>query len=345
MFFLFSPQHLTAEVFPQKLFNAERDQPRLQKLFWWDGRIIAQAGEFFFEIDPDAGSSIPIHFVGDRSMISLATAFDKPFALGGSGDFYRVLFHRSGKNDWDMIRVPQNEKGKEDRYSVIVGDENSIVLLGQNSLRMFDGTTWIYRSYQNEFHPNNSDSYTLWNGNLYYGYDRGEFGGGLYKLILSTGEWVTVDHEMPFRQVSDLCLTPNGNLKIVCGLSHLGGRYGRISTLTPKGIENDWVISNHGESDRRWKYEITDFSTLRFNKAGEQILFTPHLGLLVYRDDKWIRITPNWRNHFYVSSFLILNDNKYVLGTYDAGVVIINLKDKTEKIIRLATSFYKWEEK
>ena len=337
-------QDVIAENFPNRIFNAERDQPREPKLFFWDNRVVVHAEDFFFEIDSAQKTATLMNCVGGRSLISLTTAFGKPFALAGTEDYYR-LFHRSAKDDWDMIDVPPNAKGKEDQYFIAVGDKNSIVLLGQNSFRMFDGETWIYRPYKNDFHPNDEDVFALWNGDLYCGIDRGEFGGGLYKLIIATGEWSEIENEKPFSHVSDLCPTPDGNLKVVCGISHMGGVYGRISTLTTNGIENNWFISNHGNTDQRWEYKITDFTALRFSKEGEQLLFTPSLGLLVCRDDKWIRLTPDWNNHAYVSSFLALNDDEYILGTYDSGIAIINLKEKKEKLIRLATSFYEWKEK
>lgn len=178
----------------------------------------------------------------------------------------------------------------------------------------------------------------LCNGNIYYGVYRGEFGGALYKLNITTGEWSKIENEIPFKQVLDLCPTPNGNLNIICSLSHLGNKYGRISTITPTGIENNWIISNRGKSDKRWEHEITNFSSLKFNKLEEQVLLTTDLGLLVNRNNKWIRLTPDWNNHIYVSTFLILNENEYLLGTYDRGAAILNIKDKTEKVILFNTS-------
>lgn len=359
---LLSSLSSSAESFPQELFKAERDQPRLQKLFRWDNRVIAQAGEFFFEIDPVNGTSTPIHFVGDRSMISLTTAFGKPYALGGSGDYYRVLFHRSGENDWDMIRVPKNEDGKEDRYSIIVGDDKTIVLLGQKSFKIFDGKTWISRDYTNKFHPNNSDPCVLWAGSIYYGYDRGEWGGGLRKLDLSSGHWHEVTGKLPriegfkpnsklvyvddtpLGNVTDICTTPEGNLKIVCGCSHMGMYWGQIVKLTDNGLENELYISVRNDNNN-WDFPVTDFDALQFNKDGEQVLLSPRLGLLAYRHDEWKRLTPHWADHAYLASFLILDADQYLIGTYDAGIVLIDLKMKTEKIIRLATSFYKWKEK
>jgi hypothetical protein len=257
----------SVESFPQELFQAERDQPRLQKLFRWDNRIVAQAGEFYFEIDPVKCTSMPIHFVGDRSMISLTTALGKPFALGGNGDHYRVLFHRSGKNDWDMIRVPQNEEGKEDRYSIIVGDENSLVLLGQKSFKIFNGKNWINRDYSNEFSPSNSDPCVLWRGNVYYGYDRGEWGGGLRKLDLSTGQWKevtgklpTVDYskpqgqlvfvdDTPLSNVTDISITPDDNLKIICGCSHMGMYWGQIARVSDILQQKGYTLRHDREKD------------------------------------------------------------------------------------------------
>jgi hypothetical protein len=352
----------SVESFPQELFQAERDQPRLQKLFRWDNRIVAQAGEFYFEIDPVKCTSMPIHFVGDRSMISLTTALGKPFALGGNGDHYRVLFHRSGKNDWDMIRVPQNEEGKEDRYSIIVGDENSLVLLGQKSFKIFNGKNWINRDYSNEFSPSNSDPCVLWRGNVYYGYDRGEWGGGLRKLDLSTGQWKevtgklpTIDYskpqgqlvfvdDTPLSNVTDISITPDDNLKIICGCSHMGMYWGQIARVSDNDLVNELYISVRNDNNE-WDFPVTDFDALRFNNDGDQVLLSPRLGLLTYRNDEWKRLTPHWEDHAYLTSFLILNNDQYLIGTYDAGIVVIDLKKKTEKVIRLATSFYKWEEK
>ena len=349
-----------AESFPLKLFQAERDQPTLQKLFRWDNRIIAQAGELFFEIDPTNGTATLIHFAGSRSMHSLTTALGKPFALGGY-DFRQDLFYRSGKNDWDWIRVPQ-EEGKEDRYFRIVGDEKRLLFLGQKSLKIFDGKKWYYQAYYNQpkFRFRNSDACVLWSGNVYYGMDRGEFGGGFYKLDLFTGVWVEVAGTLPkystapgelaygsdmlLRNVTDICLTPDGNMKIICGCSHMGFFYGQIVRNSGDGLESELLI-HRSITNKNWAYKAASFEAIQFNKNGEQILLTSNLGLLAYRSNKWVRLTPQWNDHVYLTSFLILNDEQYLIGTFDAGLVVVDLKKKTEKVIQLATSFTGWEEK
>ena len=124
----------------------------------------------------------------------------------------------------------------------------------------------------------------------------------------------------------------------------MGMYWGQIAKLAGNGLENELYISVHSDNNN-WDFPVTDFDALQFNKDGEQVLLSPRLGLLTYCHDEWKRLTPNWADHAYLTSFLILDDEMYLIGTYDAGIVLIDFKTKTEKVIRLATSFYKWEEK
>jgi hypothetical protein len=350
-----------SNAFSGRVINGLGNQPSILKLFQWDRSIVAQVSDHFFEIDPEKRASYPIAFDGTGCLISLTTAFGRPFALGTDGN-HQVIYFRTTAGEWKKEFVPPDDASNEDRYSVVVGNEDTLVVLGQYSCIVVEENTFTNLAYTAEFHPSNVDSYALWDGNLYHGYDHGEFGGGLHKLDLASGHWSEVTGNLPqmdysthpiklvkvdkstVDHVSSLCIAPDGNLKIVGGLSHMMGKYGRIAELTKQGLKNETYISNFLESNEGWNHEVTDFLEMRYNSDKEPVLLTSGLGLLVQRSGQWERITPIWPDRFYTTSFLIINDEKYLFGTTSEGVVLVDLSNDTESIIRIPISFF-WNRK
>ena len=333
---------------PASISTLERDQPRLKRIFRWDGRIVAHAGEFFFEIDLAEGKATPIHFVGDRDMVALTTAFGRPYALGKDHSSY-VLFFRpeherqTSKRGWDMLRVPRQEH-ERDSYTIAVGSKRYLALLGSKTLKLCDGTAWKTLTYTGDFIPAHDDSFCLLGNKLYVGRDRGEFGGALYELDLSSARWRNLNGKVNSKPVVDLRRGPDGSLWIVSGLSHMGLRYGQIARLTAEGVQIDLTVTHDGCSVGNWKHEPSSFSALDFTSRGEPVLLAEELGLLVRQQGDWKRLTPDWPGFTYLSSLLIVGEEKFLIGTSDAGLVFVSLRERKEKIIRFATSFYEWRE-
>jgi len=323
-----------AEPFPNELFALNRNQPRIEKIFHWDNHIIVQTGTFFFDLNITEGQATPIYFVGERSLVSATRAMDKPFALARSG----VLFHRSDKRDWDMIEIPEAERNEKDGSYLVVGDDRRLVALGRRSFKVYDGESWTTNQYSEEFYPERGDPCALRKDKLFLGKDRGEFGGGLYALDLSSGKWTKLND----RRISDIQQAPDGTLWVTSGLSHLGGRTGEIASVTDLGLVDHVLASNFDGSTDNWPFEATDFQAVQFTLQGDPVVLTPHLGILTLREGNWVRLTPKWNQHVYLSSFMRVDDDRFIVGTYDAGVVLIDLKNQTEKVIKLATSFYDW---
>jgi len=326
-----------AEAFPKELFSLARNQPRIEKIFYWDNHIVVQTGNFFFDLDIAEGRATPIYFVGERSLLAATTAIGKPYAMAPNG----VLFHRSGKRDWNMIEFPEAKPKDKDGSYLVVGDAKQLVSLGRRGFKIYDGKSWIIHQYSEEFSPENGDPCALRKDKLYLGKNQGEFGGGLYLLDLSSGKWTKLND----RRITDIQQAPDGTLWVTSGLSHLGGRTGEIASVTDSGIVDQVLVSNFDGSTKKWPFDATDFQAVQFTQQGDPIVLTPHLGILTLREDKWIRLTPKWNQHVYLSAFLRVDEHRFVIGTYDAGVVVVDLKEQTEMAIQLATSFYDWEAK
>jgi hypothetical protein len=78
-------RQISPNSFSMRASKGEHDQPRVQRLFRWDGHVVAQTKEYFFEIDPEGKNAHLIDFVGGRRLLSLTTAFGRPYALGDAG--------------------------------------------------------------------------------------------------------------------------------------------------------------------------------------------------------------------------------------------------------------------
>lgn len=323
------------EPFPNKMFSLARNQPRIEKIFYWDNHIVVQTGNFFFDLNIAEGRAIPIYFVGERSLVSATTALGKPYAMARSG----VLFHRSGTRDWDMIEIPEAKSNDRDGSYLVVGDAKRLVSLGRRSFMIYNGKSWITHQYSREFYPENGDPCALRKDKLFLGKNKGEFGGGLYMLDLSSGKWTKLND----RRITDIQQAPDGTLWVTSGLSHLSGRTGEVASVTDSGIVDQVLVSNFDGSTVNWSFDATDFQAVQFTQQGDPVVLTPHLGVLTLRENKWVRLTPKWSQHVYLSSLLRVDEHRFVIGTYDAGVVVIDLKNQTEKTIKLATSFYDWE--
>ncbi|NLT70544.1 MAG: hypothetical protein GXX91_07590 [Verrucomicrobiaceae bacterium] len=164
-----------AESFPNELFALDRNQPRIEKIFYWADHIVVQTGTFFFDLDITEGRATPIYFVGGRSLVSATTAMGKPHAMARSGE----LFHQAGKRHWDMIAIPEAKPNNRDDSYLVVGDVKRLVSLGRRSFKIYDGKSWIAHEYSEEFFPERGDPCALWKDKLLLGKDEGEFGGGL----------------------------------------------------------------------------------------------------------------------------------------------------------------------
>lgn len=324
----------TAEPFPNELFALERNQPRIEKIFHWAGHIVVQTGNFFFDLDLTEGRATPIYFVGERSLVSATTAIGKPYVMARDG----VLFHQSGKRDWDMIEIPEAKPNDRDGGCLLVGDAKRLVSLGRRSFKIYDGKAWTAHPYSEEFSPKSGDPCALWKDQLFLGKDEGEFGGGLHMLDLSSGKWTKLND----RRISDIQKAPDGTLWITSGLSHLGGIDGEIASIKDSGIVDQVLVSNLDESTDSWPFEATAFQAVQFTQQGDPIVLSPGLGILTLRENEWKRLTPGWDRHVYLSAFLRIDESRYVIGTYDAGVVVIDLKNQSGKAIKLAASFYEW---
>jgi hypothetical protein len=356
---------------PSITSKAKRDQPWMNRLFYWDNQIVAHAGKFFFMVNLRKETAVPIHFVGNRDLVSLTTALGKPYALGKEGDSY-VLFSRSGKYDWkrmlvppitrkeylnshplskremDMMFIPPDRNESEvDEYFAAVGSDRHLVILGKTSFALYDGNSWISRGYSRIFHPHYGDKYCIWKGAVYVGRNCGEFGGGLYALNLSTGKW-RKEKSFFLKPVTDVLVGPDKALWVVCGLSHLGSISGRLSQITEKGVLDLLNVSGffeRREADSSWTHAPASFAALSFNERREPLLLTEHLGIMVKRGDQWERLTSKWLYHAYLTSLLVINSEQYLIGTFDAGLLFLDTRQNKEKIIRFATSFFEWEGK
>ncbi len=171
-------------------------------------------------------------------------------------------------------------------------------------------------------------------GRLYMGFDHGEFGGGLWSVDIKTGE----AEQVQFRggqgwPVRCLKASPDGRVWSVEGLVHGILRKGALHV----GAGVNWELycnSTEGEF-ANWDLPPASLDALAFDADGRLYVLSGSLGLARYDDGTWTRLTPGWPEHFYVHTLLATPSGVAVVGTYDAGILLLDLRSGAIRRIAL----------
>jgi hypothetical protein len=120
---------------------------------------------------------------------------------------------------------------------------------------------------------------------------------------------------------------------VVEGLAHLGAREGALHTYDGR----TWKTFCDSSEDRlaNWNLPPTSLEAIAFDAKGRPCVLSGYLGLLCRDGGKWIRLTPDWPGHQYLSSLQLTPAGVAVIGTYDAGVLLLNIQSKEVRRVTL----------
>jgi hypothetical protein len=179
-----------------------------------------------------------------------------------------------------------------------------------------------------------ADHALLAGGALYLGYDRGEWGGALLALDVLTGRCARMKLRagwgLPIR---DLRSGPGTALWVVEGLAHLSGREGRLSRSEGKGWRT--LCSSSREGRVAWDLSPACLDAVDFDGKGRLVLLSGDLGLVRLDGNRWTRLTPDWPRFAFVSCLHVTPAGVAVVGLYDAGVLLIDLKSRLARRVAL----------
>ncbi len=194
---------------------------------------------------------------------------------------------------------------------------------------------------------------------LWLGIDKGEWGGQLFSVSIDSGKWLGPANDLTdsgFDCVHDLALAPDGGVRVVCGLAHLGLRSGGLLTLDPtkatyrvrsfggaftrlidgpagtlvEELAADRIARLRSEFVRKdgvWNAPPTSFEAVAFDARGRAVLLCDSLGLLrESAPDAWEWLTPGWPDRGSGASDLIIVGDTAVVASTRAGVLLVNLE-------------------
>lgn len=326
-----------------------RDQPDCDGLVPWGDRVLVltKPPRVF---DFSRGRVDPLGLPEGLEFLGMATQGDRAFFLAASGCGDVKLLEKIAE-DWDEKALPYPRRIGDETATAIAADQDVLVVLVSPRLYRFEAGEWrttglrrISHDREGIFAPLPGHALLL-GRRLFLGYARGEWGGDLVAIDIDSGELVelggmNLGSDAP---VSCLTLDRRGQLWAVRGLSHL-----ELSTGALYRLDGDrWTLiaGNEGlhpeEKDEDieragdWSLPLTSFEGVAFDRANRAYLLADHLGLLRQEaPGGWTRVTPSWPDHAYVNG-LVLQERTAVLGTGDAGLVLVDLADGSMRLIDL----------
>jgi hypothetical protein len=313
----------------------QRDQPVTRRVFKWDGQVIVEADRFY-SLDLEQGVVAPVRLPGAREVIGLASnGPGRALALCRDSEGLALLAHENGK--WDRLELPE-ELRRSAHAPTLCADASSVVLLGKEKLfRLAEGgweSVALKERPETRGFREEPSRVLLAGETLYLGFARGEWGGGLLSLELSTGEWQEVVLGRGFHlPVTDLEVGPGGTVWAVEGLAHFATREGVLHHYD--GREWKMVCKSSEEGKNNWDLPTASLVAVSFDAEGTPYLLSGCLGLVRSEGENWTRLTPGWPEYAYVSSLYITPEGVAVVGMSDAGVLLFDLRSKQARRVAL----------
>lgn len=313
-----------------------RDQPRLSRIFSWDGRVIAQSHNGFHLIEMCADRALPVISLGDRTTTGMGTYRGAPVVLCRCGANH-FLFSRADKG-WKMESIPNRCAGAD---AVLVCSRTHLVLVFPDCLIWRTGEEWVTTPLLNmEPVDARGDRHYLLDGErLLIGWDAGEWGGGLVSVDIRSGQRVSLS---PARgvPVCDMQIDPQSRVWVAQGLAHLSGIEGLLHVQDGRGWKCVASASNLNGGTRNWDLPLSSFDAMSFAPSGVLHVLGGSVGLVRLKENHWERLILDWPEHVYVSCLHMVSDDLALIGLYDGGVLVADLATRTIKRITLGWSFY-----
>lgn len=286
-------------------------------------------------LDVEKGSVADIALPGAVEPIAVAAGGERLLVLAKTSGGKSELFERSA-GGWQPVSVPASVQLDPKQPSLLAVEGETIVILSGTRLHRSESGKWTSRQVpkRDGKFPGFPKHCVLHQKRLYLGSDRGEWGGELVSLDLDGLAWrdepptgVKPGLDLPVR---DVRIDRKGALWVVRGLAHLGLHEGMLHRLDAHGFQliasSNRAIGKHPtERGGDWNLDGTSFDAIAFDEQNRPHLLTGSLGV-VRRDAKggWSRLTPSWPDFAYVQGLSIVGSTA-VIGTYDAGLVLLDL--------------------
>lgn len=319
-----------------------RDQPRLSRMFSWDGRVIAQSRNGFHLIDMDADRALPVISPGDRTTAGMGTHRGTPVALLRDGASHRLYSRSNGR--WEMERIPETHAG-----AMLVCSQTHLVLVFPGGLCWRTEGAW-FTSPLSDIEPVDvrGDSHYFLDGTRHYlldgerlliGRNRGEWGGDLISVDIHSGQHVSL---APVRgvPVCDMQIDRQNRVWVAQGLAHMGGIQGYLHVRDGQGWTCVASVSNLNGGAMNWELPPSSFDAISFAPSGVLHMLGGSVGLVRLKEDHWERLIPNWPEHVYVRCLHMVSDDLALIGLFDGGVLVADLAAQTLKRIILGWSYY-----
>lgn len=308
-----------------------RDQPRITRLFQWDGSVIARTTHGFHRVDPGAACALPLVSPGDRAIMGLGTHLGVPLALCRDSRRYR-LFHRA-QDGWKMETLPATlDQGDP---VLICGGQYQVLAFSEQLFWRRDNGDWRETPLAE---PLARPDHMLVHGDqLFVGWGRGEFGGDLVSVEIVSGL------RRPMAPVAGMPVTGlthdhHNGIWVTQGLAHLGGSRGLLHTLAPKGWSCE-ASSSNWPGQPTWTLPPSSFDAVAFFDDVPHLL-GGSIGIVRRAERSWERLTPSWpEDHLYVTCLRMLTAEVAMIGLFDGGVLVVNLRSQTYQRIILGWSF------
>jgi hypothetical protein len=269
-----------------------------------------------------------------------------------------LMFAKNGKK-WKPIKIPKELRASQAIFFHFESDGDELLIVTQDALWHRLEGTWQTLPLGTEGPPyakiSNWTSVALMGSTLYLGFSRGEWGGGIATLDLTSRTWTkapTIDEmerELPvhgFRQ------DPSGALWVFEGMRHRTTHDASVRVLKQDGWEDlvrfsslfDYNTQADIVSNRKnWDEPPMAFLDLAFDATGRIHLLTVDLGILRYEQGKWLRLTQKWfdfshpvteyRTGSPPRELLFVDDHTALMPAAEFGVLLWDLK--SEKITRI----------
>jgi hypothetical protein len=330
---------LVANHFPAgkpdwKVFLDSRNCRSVYRLLEWDGQVVFQIVGFY-TLDPSTATASPLRLPGAEKIWDLASQGPgRPLALCEEKGGLFLLGRRDG--NWSRRELPQSMRLSTEQPVLLAADSRVAVVIGTKGLARFESGSGPAELVQ---WPSPPDFLVkrfpkhrlLVDGDLYLGEEAGEFGGGLNRIDIRTGASERIFGGWP---VNSLAIGLDGSVWESEGLAHLTIRKGRIH-VNSKGDWTEFCVSGSSTGrDTNWDLPPTSFGALAIDSIGRPTVLSEELGLVRYESGKWSRLTPDWPGFVYVTSLLLTSDDQAIVGTYDAGVMLLDLRSgKVRRVV------------
>lgn len=317
-------------------FTSQRDQPPSRGLTRWGGAIVVDMSPPR-TVDVEGGLSAPVRIEGAERVARVFTWKGRRAALCAAHNEWFIAVLDGDKQE--RIELPASvrdaapanpPKGEPN----VTANADKIVLFDGTNLHIYTGTWSLLplgprkTSSGDMGGPNQM---LLHDGAMYWAYDRGEWGGALWVVDLTSGQASKAPG--PDLPVRDLAVDAAGRLWAVRGLAHLSLRQGDLRVLSG----GKWRVVAASEAagpSIGWDVVQEPYDAVAFEPDGQALLLTGSRGVL-RQASKWSSAIDGWPSSYLYVQDLEVQGSSWVIATYDAGVILYDTQRKTTRRVVL----------